>query len=1368
MVLMLVALTTIIILAFYLSIQTETKTSQSVVSSQSSKQLADLALQTVISQIQQATLQGPTVAWASQPGMIRCYDSSGAETKWYKLYSAQVMTQAITGTVLLPLLQADLPSDNCASPTSPNYGVFVDINSPVYATTGTLSYPILDPGTTKTYGTSTTTVLGCDVQNAPGYVTGTNTPTNNPAAMPVRWLYVLQSGTLVPGVSSGTAGTVTVSGASASNPIVGRVAFWTDDDTCKINVNTAGDGTYFDSPRFQNRMALLTGSMTNESTMGTAMSGSLSLRDQDVIRDKQIAWTPPVAREFQRYIGNPSQTRLSYVLSGSFTGLDLISRSQLATQFSPFLQWGGSLGGLQSSYNYSAANAAAYALATPMRPSPYATLDEWMFGTGVAANKRIPTPGQISASPAPLLTNTRLRQLRFFLSAASEAPEVNLFGQPRISMWPVNSAFNLLATGTAMTTGTTNPCPYTTPFDQLIATASTLIGNNPRAANPSSVSQVAYPYYFNRSYGARDIAASPNVAIGSASATQDWDGTTGGAAGVGMSSSSATRNQKIFNFLHTLAATPIPGYGGTFNNKYSANGTYNQTAEMDQILTEIFDYCRCIDPSDYLLGASTGTLSYAYNKSRVDGLSGGYHGHGQVTPIYINPVNFGGSYATQGFGRFYGIDGVAVQFTRTPQPTKTDPTDPSKTIPVDPTKVYVTGVVYMDLYSPSLGPTDIGPDMHVEIAKGLDKLTVNGQSVFASPSANITGATTYSCIPIASKAGDAHYAWTPNGNGFGGVDGGGDFSWGGAIGPRMLYAFRNATYTGSVTPVAPIVPGVPASSPYTPDYLFCGKPMIFDVSTSSMSCSGATLEIKISYNNVGPADLTYGDGHKARPEGLVQDITVVIPSFNFSCPSTIQSVSNKFYGAGTSTITPFSTGTDLVYTMVSGYNGDPRLIAPQPAVTDPNAFVTHSGWALQTGTAQTVHNLHDNFTVNSFQGGLFAPAGKLIPGLSPDYSTWAMPVCGNVVHGNNGGVNNSPEISGDWDNGIGTFPDGPYINKPDESGAQVFVSGTGTITSHTPYYFGSGTGDSVATYFSSPNRTVASPVMFGSLPTGVPMFDLTGNQLVPPTPWQTLLFRPQPTHFGATSPKDELLLDWFWMPVVEPYAISTTLATAGKVNLNYAIAPFSYITRATALMGVLGSEYVIAVPNTAAQIYKTATSGQSNKYPNYRMPVKVLKSDNVTLADTDGTLRQFKARFDIGEIFKSASEICDIYLVPVGQSWLTDADATTFWSNNQLTGDNTKERPYNGLYSRLTTKSNTYTVHLWVQAITAPNTTPNGQWIENPQFITSEYRGSYVVNRYLDPQDPNIPDFVDPNNLLKYSIESYYKYRILEARRFLP
>ena len=67
----------------------------------------------------------------------------------------------------------------------------------------------------------------------------------NPAPMPVRWLYLLKDGSLVsPDTPSPTTpNTLTFQNAvnaagqadkpSVTNPIVGRVAFWTDDESGK-------------------------------------------------------------------------------------------------------------------------------------------------------------------------------------------------------------------------------------------------------------------------------------------------------------------------------------------------------------------------------------------------------------------------------------------------------------------------------------------------------------------------------------------------------------------------------------------------------------------------------------------------------------------------------------------------------------------------------------------------------------------------------------------------------------------------------------------------------------------------------------------------------------------------------------------------------------------------------------------------------------------------------------------------------------------------------------------------------------------------------------------------------------------------------
>ena len=108
----------------------------------------------------------------------------------------------------------------------------------------------------------------------------------------------------------------------------------------------------------------------------------------------------------------------------------------------------------------------------------------------------------------------------------------------------------------------------------------------------------------------------------------------------------------------------------------------------------------------------------------------------------------------------------------------------------------------------------------------------------------------------------------------------------------------------------------------------------------------------------------------------------------------------------------------------------------------------------------------------------------------------------------------------------------------------------------------------------SPNRLVQSAGCFGSLPTGV-----ASN-----VPWQTLLFRPdswflsqstakpENRHYGSKYPRDHLFMDLFWMPVVEPYAISEPFETRGKINMNYQILPFTYIKRATALHALFKSE----------------------------------------------------------------------------------------------------------------------------------------------------------------------------------------------------
>jgi uncharacterized protein (TIGR02600 family) len=305
----------------------------------------------------------------------------------------------------------------------------------------------------------------------------------------------------------------------------------------------------------------------------------------------------------------------------------------------------------------------------------------------------------------------------------------------------------------------------------------------------------------------------------------------------------------------------------------------------------------------------------------------------------------------------------------------------------------------------------------------------------------------------------------------------------------------------------------------------------------------------------------------------------------------------------------------------------------------------------------------------------------------------------------------------------------------------------------------------------APNRVVASAGSFGSLPTGV-----QSN-----VPWQTLLFRPDISflsanpktsdrHFGSIYPRDHLFMDFFWMPVVEPYAISEPFETKGKINMNYQILPFTYIKRATALHALLKAEKIMAIPDNRSKDYKLGKAKSSGEYD-------VKTNFFRHYIDAEETLKQWEDRFSdkdksIKELgikpgaFISASEICDQWLVPEGH---TLANLDTFWATRKLTGDNLREKPYANLYPRLTTRSNSYRVHVIAQALRKVKGTDPTKFDPARDQVSAEYRGSYLVERSIDPTDPDIEDYaelVGGGKQVENSLDRYYTYRISQVKQF--
>ena len=503
---------------------------------------------------------------------------------------------------------------------------------------------------------------------------------------------------------------------------------------------------------------------------------------------------------------------------------------------------------------------------------------------------------------------------------------------------------------------------------------------------------------------------------------------------------------------------------------------------------------------------------------------------------------------------------------------------------------------------------------------------------------------------------------------------------------------------------------------------------------------------------------------------------------------------------------------------ISIAHGDTRLIAATRTLNDTTGTVfvprTDSPW---TYTAT------NHFSTFFEPGGLFG--SSVLPGTS-SWTPIGMWPSGYVINPNlpavppfmtdvpvaypplTGTVRQDPYVSRDWDSPLGNYQyQGAFINKPDEGDTTPPTAGA-----YYPYFdasSGTDAGTNQANFY-TPNRIMPSPGMFGSLPTGV----------VSQKPWQTLLFRPYVNHpqsaynfDGSRSttawPPDHLYMDLFWMPQVEPYAVSNSFSTAGQINMNYQIVPFTYITRNTALKcliqggvstaansnGLYTGEKLFSVPNAytnplSPTYYKSipnaitgVTQPLNGAIPSFRSAIdcgtlSATSAGADPVGETARTFRQFKQRFNSGDIFRSPSEICDIYLTPLGQTfsnagtyWPASPQAETYWSAHLGTADNDRERPYADLYRKLTTKSNTFLVHLRVQSIKqAPSEIASHptQWSENSDVVTGEYRGSALIERYIDATDPRMQDYATTALTGSGTLDDLYKFRIVYNKQFAP
>ncbi|NCF94282.1 MAG: Verru_Chthon cassette protein A [Verrucomicrobiaceae bacterium] len=1151
------------------------------------RQLGDFAVNLAVSQIRQGASQeekdGTPKPWTSQPGAIRTYTAAGELDKLFKLYTAANM---VTGKE--EKTANDLPTD-----WHVRLAEFVDLNQPSFRDDD-LVYPIADPRS-----------------DAEGFaITESNLTSSgsNLLPMPVRWLYTLTDGTLGHLDETNTFIPAT-DGAKATpeNPIVGRFAFWVDDETSKINVNTGSEGVFWDTPRV------------------------------DTKEERALASFQPARGEFQRFPGHPAMVSLSSVLlpqhrfhathsQSRLTSMTLEDAEQLwdlapiTNANSPLSSAGGTKvpKGMTSHHAYD----------RPLVEDPYYT--------------RLRSPHELywdrrSREPHAFFQRhpeaaRRLQRSQFLLTDRNAAPETTLFGTPRISIWPIHSS---LDPATGKITSQANKVSL---YDNKAALAS-YIGDQ--------------KYYITRS--------------------QAWDGE----ADFRFYRAGSFENEQIFRYLQRLTDRPVPGFaqGGTFAGKYGGG----PNDDRDNILLSMMDYARLTNLND-------GSLDEASQFCVV--CAGNEHvGFGQVTPlIEAKPGKDQDLKAPKGIGRVLTASEVGFLFVCRAEVDsggviRGTPSAKNRKHLIEPGDRELEVGLILEGFVPSHGWGEYRP--YASVAVGH---VPTGK--MADTESNELPYISVCDVPLeldrrsrTAKTGlDLPHNWK---------------AWGGGLGARA--------FSEQLIQFEPIV-----VSGIQEHLTFSGT-----------EADGKTLSLSF-YDTPESADSNRASGD------LVQTVVIKAPPISdnvlrlprmpeASIPATLK---KRWLGALQGE--QWLAAGDVLQSVVPNH-GDHRLIAGKRFVHD-SAFVAHPDWGRKA-LAHQLTEPNGNPVIGSSHGrqsyipSLEIPAGQT----APDFA-FSSGFAQDRLDGGDRGPSR-PHLTGDFDNGVGPAPDGPYINRPDDGESRGYQLGD-------PYFDVPNPNGKALPKVNplnfAPQRMLPSPVMFGSLPTGV-----QAN-----VPWQTLLFRPQQEHYGASGLHDHLLLDFFWMPTVEPFPVSRPFETEGKVNMNHVLEPFHHIQRTTALHALFKAEKLMAIPDKAQR--------ESVGHRHY--------------LDADETLRLWDEEvFAKGRTFLSASQICEIPLVPEGETG-SRASMEAFWDRHRLTGDNTKERPYAHLHPRLTTRSNSFRIHFMAQSIKKARTTPPNRFISGKDQVLGETTGNRRVERVIDHTHPNLPNYLQDSDAP--SLSRFVRYQL--------
>lgn len=1348
------------------------------------RNLADLPAQVVISQIRRATQNlGTFFNWTSQPGLIRVFsveNSSDPNTTptlqqfRYPLYSTQTLYAAGA-----PDFAAE--ATELAQWTN-SKALYVDLNEPIEirqdlitgapipnANPSTLVYPILDPAAFERVGDrGESRVQGLAINGTAPAVSP-----RHQMPMPVRWLYVLSTGKILAPLPGGDLSIARFDmsefrpqGNEPAPKIIGRIAFWTDDESCKINLNTATEPAPWHPP------------MTVSE------------------RDRWAADTQPVRGETHRLSGHPAYTALSPV----FRSLGGIASPAPAMQpqpqpptgqgdgVSPFKDYISAYHSLlpqtprrDTASIHGTEIVLSNSILPPLRsPARWSNVDEFLFDSGQPnGTGALRFRNGFQSITGYALDEADIRRARFCLTTHSSAPETNPFNQPKISLWPIQ----------------TDPAQRTR-TDQLMALASTIGGtSNARA------------YYGIQ----RDSAWSGTATPGSSHSTN-------------ADLAAGSRNRQLFDWLQNNTNNPFPAHPGSFADKYGA-------LNRDHILLSMFDLSRwTANPGN---AWTDNGPTYDYLAPSSEGAAPP-DGTGMVTPLIADT---GAGRTLRSPGRVPTITEAAIVFIATDAKKDINGLIEEETegpwIGYAKRTTKVRAFIVLEPYITSPGLPAINPSIKY-VLKGLNGSsptnpespsedmpfnmaihTLNGRNL------NFGGAQEqYELINQVTFSSSFPNVNTPGGTArrFGG-----DAT--SFTGLTSLFVERDGQPRRGLGVQEPtqefpwfsipidISTALPEENPILE---YSGGDLVLEIRHAAtntllqeMALPPFNPEGRIPMPRLSKDDFAkVGNGND--PSLLLSRFALQVDPANPNAPPYLPLIKRGDVVRAV-TLNP-----------IAPHRGDVRMVSSRyripkdwfaPAAVPPGAADDYEKHGLRetvfdpigqigsTGVtipgAQVINRQLPSATVGSLLplGPLQSPPLNALPqGVNAALSRTAL----------QNPYNEAEARFGDWETGSGSLHDGPFFSRQDLTNAVSQEDARSGIRDNiaATYTDGGELSIDAAGLSHTPQRQVSSAFIFGALTPYV--YGIPDDPNPPPTgppnpePWRTLLFCPNPAsrttpvngavsvldHPGVGSPFDNLWLEFFWTPVVEPHFLSPAFSTEGKINLNCQMIPFTWIERTTALHAAFKGVRIPAIHHSAREIYKAPFDPSAP--PTANAPEMLYE------VDVDKTLKAFRTRFTAGEVFFHPSEICNTYLFPrripgfeqdytrglnpapldpanfeyeqLNEWWNGDPTDPRRIDAFELTGDNLRESPYAQVYPRLCTRSNVYKVHYRVQLISKSRSTPANQWNVESEKITAEQRGAVTIERYLDPNDPNIPDMTSST----LALDDFYRYRILNTEPFTP